>query len=402
MTAVFGASVTAHDWNRRLRSVTNNTINLTAVSLIENAGLCASLVTPFGYKCEEHEVTTKDGYILSLQRIPEGRNGSSGGEKKQPVFLQHGVLMDGITWLLNPPQQSLAFILADKGFDVWIANTRGTRWSNRHIKLTITQPDYWEWSWDELATQDLPASLDFVYRLTGQKMHFVGHSMGTLIALASFSEGRLVDKLKSAALLSPVAYLVHMSTPIGIFCAKAFVGEVVTDLLGVAEFNPKAEIVTNFLKTICHGPLNCYELMESYTGDNCCLNASGIEKFLKYEPQPTSTRTMVHLAQTFRVGVLAKYNFSEEENIKRYGQSTPPVYKLPNIPRSLPLFVSYGGQDSLADSSDVALLLNDLKLHDRDKLTVHFVKDYAHADFVMGVSAKQVIYNSLIAFLDRN
>ncbi|KAJ4798050.1 Lipase [Rhynchospora pubera] len=225
---------------------------------------------------------------------------------------------------------------------------------------------------------------------------------GTLIALASFSEGRLVDKLKSASLLSPVAYLAHMSTPIGIFCAKAFVGEVVTDLLGVAEFNPKAEIVTNFLKTICHGPLNCYELMESYTGDNCCLNASGIQKFLKYEPQPTSTRTMVHLAQIFRVGVLAKYNFSEEENMKRYGQSTPPVYKLPSIPRSLPLFISYGGQDSLADSSDVALLLNDLKLHDRDKLTVHFVKDYAHADFVMGVSAKQVVYNSLIAFLDRN
>lgn len=60
--------------------------------------------------------------------------------------------------------------------------------------------------------------------------------------------------------------------------------------------------------------------------------------------------------------MLAKYNFNnKEENKKRYGQSTPPVYKLSNIPSSLPLFVSYGGQDSLSDSADVALLLNDLK-----------------------------------------
>ena len=47
------------------------------------------------------------------------------------------------------------------------------------------------------------------------------------MALASFSEGRLVDKLKSAALLSPVAYLTHMQTPLGIIAAKAFVGEVI-------------------------------------------------------------------------------------------------------------------------------------------------------------------------------
>lgn len=47
-----------------------------------------------------------------------------------------------------------------------------------------------------------------------------------MIALASFSEGRLVDKLKSAALLSPIAYLSHMTTALGVVAAKAFVGEV--------------------------------------------------------------------------------------------------------------------------------------------------------------------------------
>jgi lysosomal acid lipase/cholesteryl ester hydrolase len=51
---------------------------------------------------------------------------------------------------------------------------------------------------------------------------------GTLVALAAFSEGRMVDKMKSAALLTPVAYLSHITTPIGMLLSKAFVGEVLT------------------------------------------------------------------------------------------------------------------------------------------------------------------------------
>jgi lysosomal acid lipase/cholesteryl ester hydrolase len=44
-------------------------------------------------------------------------------------------MQDGMTWLLGSPEESLAYILADRGFDVWIANTRGTRWSSRHVSL---------------------------------------------------------------------------------------------------------------------------------------------------------------------------------------------------------------------------------------------------------------------------
>jgi len=40
------------------------------------------------------QVTTSDGYILSMQRIPEGRGKGSGSRtRKQPVIIQHGVLV---------------------------------------------------------------------------------------------------------------------------------------------------------------------------------------------------------------------------------------------------------------------------------------------------------------------
>ncbi|XP_027940836.1 triacylglycerol lipase 2 isoform X2 [Vigna unguiculata] len=263
------------------------------------SGLCSSSVIVHGYECQEHQVTTNDGFILSLQRIPEGRGKSSGGRtRKQPVIIQHGVLVDGMTWLLNCPEQDLPLILADNGFDVWIANSRGTRFSRRHISLDPSSPAFWNWSWDELVSYDLPAIFSYVFSQTGQKINYVGHSLGTLIALASFSEGTLVNQLKSAALLSPIAYLSHMNTALGVIAAKSFVGEVTT-LFGLAEFNPKGLPVDAFLKSLCAYPgIDCYDLMTALTGKNCCLNSSTVDLFLMNEPQSTSTKNMVHLAQT--------------------------------------------------------------------------------------------------------
>lgn len=43
---------------------------------------------------------------------------------------------DAITWLLSPPDQSLALLLADNGFDVWLTSTRGTKYSQGHTSLS--------------------------------------------------------------------------------------------------------------------------------------------------------------------------------------------------------------------------------------------------------------------------
>ncbi|XXG44754.1 hypothetical protein AAC387_Pa02g0022 [Persea americana] len=360
-------------------------------------GTCKSMVQIYGYECQEHTVTTQDGYILSMQRIPEGRGKVVG--RKTPVLLQHGVLMDGITWLLNSPDQSLAFILADSGFDVWIANSRGTLWSRGHTLLGPGDPGYWDWSWDELAAYDLPAFVQYIYDQTDQKLNYVGHSLGTLIALVSLSQSKLLDMVNSAALLSPIAHLGQVTSTISQAAAKAFIAETYY-WLGMKEFDPKGEAVANLLKTLCKKPgANCYDLMTSFTGKNCCLNSSTVELFLDHEPQSTATRNMIHMAQMIREGTIAMYDYGDSgENMKHYGQPTPPIYNMSGIPNDFPLFLSYGGRDALSDVNDVQLLLDDLKSHESDKITVQYRDDYAHADFVMGVNAKQVVYDPMIAF----
>ena len=138
-------------------------------------GMCEMVMNATGYACKEYTVETHDGFLLGLQRISRG-TASSNGTKRLPVLLQHGLLQGGDCWVLNLPGQSLAFILADEGFDVWIANGRGTQWSHGHKKYSKHDREYWDWTWDELAEFDLPAMLAFVMETTESKVFYVGHS----------------------------------------------------------------------------------------------------------------------------------------------------------------------------------------------------------------------------------
>ncbi|KAL6954893.1 sterol esterase [Sarracenia purpurea var. burkii] len=359
-------------------------------------GICATSITIHGYECQEYEVTTDDGYILSVQRIPQGRVGG-GTNKKLPVILQHGLFLDGRTWVLNSPDQNLGFILADRSFDVWIANTRGTHFSRRHVSRNPTSLKFWDWSWDDLAAHDLPAVIDLVFNQTGQKVNYVGHSQGTLIALALFSQAKQIDKVNSVALLSPIAYLSFIPEAI---IAKGLIAQVPSEI-GFGEFDPTVPYVQEFVGTLCaKSGFDCFDVASAFTGINCCLNGSVLDVFLKYELQPTATKNLLHYAQTARDGIFRKYDYGNFiENEFHYGKTTPPVYDLSAIPRNLPLFLSYGGRDLLSDVLDVQTLLKALKLHDPDKLSVQYIKNYAHLDFIFGVNAKDVVFSKVMSFI---
>ncbi|XP_030539656.2 triacylglycerol lipase 2-like isoform X2 [Rhodamnia argentea] len=357
------------------------------------------MVEPQNYDCEEHTVTTQDGYILSLQRISVRQSGGTTGDRP-PVMLQHGVFMDGITWLLLPADKSLAFLLADNKFDVWIANTRGTKYSRGHTSLSPDDEAYWNWTWDTLVSSDLPAVFNYVYHQTGQRLHYVGHSQGTLMALAAFSKEQLLDMLRSAVLLSPIAYMGQMTSPVARSAAENFLAEALY-WLGVDEFDLRGVAAVKLLQDICQKTgVDCTHMLTAFTGPNCCLNSTIVDVFLDHEPQPTSTMNLIHLAQMIRDGTISMYDYGDEgQNVEHYGQATPPLYNMSSIPNDLPLFLSYGGADALSDVRDVKLLLDSLKDHDGDKLVTQYREDYAHADFVMGENAKEVVYDPLMAFL---
>lgn len=51
------------------------------------------MIVRHGYPLETYEAVTPDGYILTVYRIP------AKDSEAQPVFVQHGLLMDSGVWV---------------------------------------------------------------------------------------------------------------------------------------------------------------------------------------------------------------------------------------------------------------------------------------------------------------
>ncbi|XP_026477717.1 lipase 1-like [Ctenocephalides felis] len=95
------------------------------MQLIENAG----------YQYEEHIVQTNDGYLVTLHRIVNSN--------KPIVFLNHGILATAAGYITTGPK-SLGFLLHNSGYDVWMANARGTTYSRSHVSLDPDRdPEFW-------------------------------------------------------------------------------------------------------------------------------------------------------------------------------------------------------------------------------------------------------------------
>lgn len=90
-------------------------------------------------------ITTNDGYILTIHRIPHGKDNNSNSQEsaKKVFFLQHGLLCSSADWVVNPPNGSLGFMLADAGFDVWLGNSRGNTYSKKHKIYPTDSDEFW-------------------------------------------------------------------------------------------------------------------------------------------------------------------------------------------------------------------------------------------------------------------
>ncbi|KAI0778100.1 triacylglycerol lipase [Trametes elegans] len=147
----------------------------------------------FGYEYEEHVVLTKDGYLLGLHRLPakkgEDRHHFGSSTGKPVVYLHHGLLMNSEIWVcLTSPERSLALTLVELGFDVWLGNNRGNKYSKKSIYHDPNSVKFWDYSIDDFAWHDIPDSISYILGVTKEpSLSYVGFSQGTAQAFAALS-----------------------------------------------------------------------------------------------------------------------------------------------------------------------------------------------------------------------
>jgi len=160
-------------------------------------------------------------------------------------------------WVMNTPETAPAFVLARAGYDVWMGNNRGSRYSNTHATLSNKDAEYWDFYQEDMALYDLPAIIDFIKSKTGKEsMSYVGHSEGTT---QMFMGGSLLPDyfrihINVAVMTGPVACTANIPTP-SIRLAASLIKEIeflLVHVLKIYNVVPPLPVAVEALDLVCH------------------------------------------------------------------------------------------------------------------------------------------------------
>uniref|UniRef100_A0A1I8NU42 Lipase n=1 Tax=Stomoxys calcitrans TaxID=35570 RepID=A0A1I8NU42_STOCA len=356
-----------------------------------------------GYSCKTYDIITQDGYGLQVFRV-----GNSTGtiEAAPAVLLMHGLSSCSDAWVIEGLPNPLAYELVDRGYDVWLGNSRGNTYGSRHLNMTPDDRQFWRFSFHEIGTIDLPQTIDFILEQTQQTaLHYVGHSQGSTIAFVLLSmRPEYNEKFKSLNMLAQAVYVSHIKSLVAkyssIFVGKytplqSFIGDtaffgqpILRQLLGFENCRSKDA-----------NPKLCAFLIQLVFGGNSAyLEKALLPNIFNTHPSTSSMHQLMHFVQMYTSQQFRQYDVGPEGNLKRYNQSTPPEYDLSNVNPRFPIHLFYSDYDELSSKTDAENLSQVLG----NKSVSHFIdlEQFAHMDFVWASNIKQVINQPVIEIIN--
>ncbi|XP_060097263.1 lipase member M-like [Heteronotia binoei] len=356
------------------------------------------IIQSWGYPSEQYDVLTEDGYFLQLNRIPYGLHSHEKKGHNPPVLIVPGVLADSRCWILNPPSNSLGFVLADAGYDVWLLNCRGSSWSRRHQNMSIEQEEFWDFSFHEIGIYDVPAGINFILTKTKQEtLYFIGHSQGASLGLIAFSLlPEVAKKVKLQMLFGPTYVLKDNRSPCMLFLLLP--DGFKTFIWGNKEFCMIPNKMKHLNAKVCNYPAVdklCIKFISIIFGNNeKNINVSRIDVYASMFPDYSSVKTLVHWGQVARSGEFKYFDYGSK-NKAVYNMTTPPFYKVEDM--TVPTALWSGGNDILANSEDIELLLPRIT-----SLIFHKnISNWQHVDFNLGLDAPLKLYPDMFWLMEQ-
>ncbi|KAK5640032.1 hypothetical protein RI129_010843 [Pyrocoelia pectoralis] len=349
----------------------------------------------------EMSIITEDGYVLRVFRIKHARNGT-----RPAVLLMHGIMGSSRDFVIMGPKKGLAYVLADRGYDVWLGNCRGSAYSRKHLRLNPNRDStFWDFSWHEVGVYDVPAMISLIKTRTKLKqIGYIGMSMGTTVSYVLGSERSEYNSDLSVIIsLAPNAYVRRVEDP---------------RLLSVVQFSDLLLLVATITNTY-EIPPHWFSKFFNDIRSTLCQNGSmfldvcvglyvasrGLKpsKFNNTDKtalvrrgySSASLRQVLHYAQNIKSGHFRKYDYGRVRNIGRYGTLEPPEYNLSKVTAPVALF--YSNEDMLMSPKIVEELCNKLA----NCVSKQNLVTFNHLDFLLAIDVVPVLFEHVIKVLER-
>lgn len=153
------------------------------------------------------------------------------------------------------------------------------------------------------------------------------------------------------------------------------------EILGLRSFgNPFKGALKYLFELLCfETPISCDNVIEAICGRHKgAFNDTKMDVVVAHEPGGTSVQNMAHWSQAVVSGQFQFYDYGKKGNEEHYNSTSPPLYNCSMIPESFPIALFSGGQDELADPTDVAYLVANLR---KNIVFWKQLPNYAHLDF---------------------
>lgn len=325
---------------------------------------------------------------------------------KKLILIQHAWL-DSADSVFFAGKKSIGIHLVDLGFDVWVGNNRGNKYSRRSSPDFMNNghgqyEKFFDYSFQEMGIYDQTAVYKYLAKLYSEKpqleVTFIGNSQGTAQMFAGLSDDESSEFLskhtKRFIAVAPVVFLNHSPS-----YALQAVGKAISQnsplieknnsMLGMIEFarSPCVTQKNTFIKNLAH--MFCH-IDHSLTNWICGNIVPGMpmnlkindlmddmDKLLNHYPSGSSIKTLLHFGQMINIPkekfIFPKYDYGKEQNLVKYGQEGVPVWDLSKINVEVALIT--GTEDMLANKVDVSELFKRLP---SDKTTLHWIDGWDH------------------------